>query len=94
MNNIITAEKLKKYFSITAEALEKVKNSPIDEKRKEHAADFLDMCQRYYDDARHFEKKGEWVLAYGALNYAHAWLDAGARLGFFEVHDNELFTAD
>ena len=95
MNNIITAEKLKKYFSITAEALEKVKDSPIDEKRKEHAADFLNMCQRYYDDARHFEKKGDIVTAFACLNYAHGWLDAGARLGLFDVGgDSTLFSVD
>ena len=31
--------------------------------------------------------------AYGCINYAHGWLDAGARLGLFETGgDNRLFT--
>ena len=53
------------------------------------------MAQRYYDDAKHFKDKGEIVNAFGALNYAHGWLDAGARLGLFDVGgDNTLFTVD
>jgi hypothetical protein len=35
------------------------------------------------------------VTAFAALNYAHGWLDAGARLGLFDVgKDNVLFTVD
>jgi hypothetical protein len=35
------------------------------------------------------------VNAFAALNYAHGWLDAGARLGLFDVdHDSTLFTVD
>lgn len=94
--DIITKERLKKYFSVTGRALAKAK---IDSEKKinwESAAeDFLDMAKRYYSDAEHFAKKGDVVTAFAALNYAHGWLDAGARLGFFDVgHDSELFTVD
>lgn len=94
--NQITDEKLKKYFDVTGKALKKVK---IAEEKKINwqasAEDFLDMAQRYYDDAKHFKDKGEIVNAFGALNYAHGWLDAGARLGLFDVGgDNTLFTVD
>ncbi len=96
MNSTVTPEKLKKYFDVTGRALKKVKiakPSTIDWEAK--ARDFLDMAQRYYEDARHFEKKGDVVTAFAALNYAHGWLDAGARLGLFDVgHDSELFTID
>ncbi|MEK6857726.1 MAG: DUF357 domain-containing protein, partial [Nanoarchaeota archaeon] len=62
---------------------------------KKNAEDFLDMAQRYFSDAKHFRDKGDVVTAFAALNYAHGWLDAGARLGFFDVeHDSELFTVD
>jgi uncharacterized protein len=90
----ITLEKLEKAFAITQEALDQVRKSPKDPERKKEADDFLDMATRYYDDARHFQQKEEWVLAYGALNYAHAWLDAGARIGLFHVKDSRLFTVD
>ncbi|HIG93648.1 MAG: hypothetical protein QT02_C0002G0051 [archaeon GW2011_AR9] len=90
----ITIQKLNQYFSITKEALEKVKIA-LDEKRLEQARDFLDMAQRYYDDAHYFmDKKENYVLAFAALNYAHGWLDAGARIGLFKVKDNRLFTVD
>ena len=92
MNQMITPEKLQQYFSITGEALSKAKVA-LDEKRKEQAADFLDMAQRYFQDAHYFvEKKKDFVLAFAALNYAHGWLDAGARIGLFKVKDSRLFT--
>ncbi|MBU0456846.1 MAG: DUF357 domain-containing protein [Nanoarchaeota archaeon] len=94
MKNIITIDHLEKYFSITKEALEKAKTA-FDEKRKENANDFFDMASRYYDDAEYFfKKKEDYVLAFAALNYAHGWLDAGARIGLFKVKDNRLFTVD
>ena len=58
------------------------------------AKDFFDMASRYYSDAGHFRKHNDFVLAFGALNYAHGWLDAGARIKLFDVHDSTLFTVD
>jgi hypothetical protein len=94
---IVTEEKLEHYFDVTGRALKKVKiveNKGIKDSKK-HAADFLDMAQRYYDDAKHFAEKGDIVTAFACLNYAHGWLDAGARIGLFDVgHDSKLFTVD
>ena len=94
ITNEITTEKIEKYFGITGEALEMVKSHEMDIDRVEQANDFLDMAQRYYSDAKHSFNNGDWVLAYGALNYAHGWLDAGARIGLFKVKDSRLFTVD
>ncbi len=94
MNDTVTREKLEKYFKITEEALKKAKSAPKDKNMLSHAEDFLDMIQRYFDDAKHFEKKGDLVTAFAALNYAHGWLDAGARIGLFKVKDSRLFTVD
>ncbi len=92
MNNTITNEKLEKYFDVTSRALAKVKIVSVNRKQAEDA---LDMARRYFEDAKHFRDKGEIVTAFAALNYAHGWLDAGARLGLFDVgHDSELFTVD
>ena len=94
MNNTITQEKLDKYFSITKEALDMAQPA-FDETRREIAADFFDMAQRYYNDAQFFlNEKQDMVLAFAALNYAHGWLDAGARIGLFQVKDSRLFTVD
>ncbi len=94
MNATITLAKLNHYFSLTHEALQKARPA-FDKKRLAQAADFFDMAQRYYDDAKYFlDKKQDAVLAFAALNYAHGWLDAGARLGLFKVRDSRLFTVD
>lgn len=94
MKNKISLEKIERYFSITKEALEKA-GSNLDEERKKDAEDFLDMASRYYQDAHYFlEEKDDYVLAFAALNYAHGWLDAGARIGLFKVKDSRLFTVD
>jgi len=94
--NTITDEKLARYFSITEKALNKVKivsKGTIDFKKS--ALDFLDMATRYFNDAKYFSQQGDIVTAFAALNYAHGWLDAGARLGLFDVgHDSKLFTVD
>ena len=57
------------------------------------AEDFLQMARAYYEDALHFRDKGEPEKALANVNYAHGWLDAGARLGLFDVgQDDQLFT--
>lgn len=94
MKRTITKAKLGQYFSITKEALEKAKIA-LDETRLKQAEDFFDMASRYYQDAGFFYKEqGNFVLAFAALNYAHGWLDAAARIGLFKVKDSRLFTVD
>jgi hypothetical protein len=91
----ISDERLQKYFSITTEAFieaDKSKNRLPDFSKQR--VDFLDMIKRYIDDAHFFKEKNDYVNAFAALSYAHGWLDAGARLGLFDVHDNRLFTVD
>ena len=38
------------------------------------------------------KEKDDFVNAFGALNYAHGWIDSGVRLGIFNVYDDKLFT--
>ena len=94
MKNTITDEKLKKYFSITKEALAMAEKSDNRTNLNDERIDFLDMIKRYVSDAEHFKEKNDYINAFAALNYAHGWLDAGARLGIFDVHDSRLFTVD
>ena len=96
VDNIITKEKVEKYFDVTGRALKKVKIvSPSKTHLNGASKDFLDMAQRYYDDAKHFFEKGDYINAFAALNYSHGWLDSGARIGLFDVdHDSVLFTVD
>ena len=92
--NVVCDKRLDKYFDITGRALEKVKSSEKDAERAKEAADFLDMAEREISDAKHFREQGNYVLALAAVNYAHAWLDAGVRIGLFKVKDSELFASD
>ena len=98
INREISEELLEKNFDVADRALKKVKIVNVDRKEiawRESAEDFLDMAQRYIKDAHYFLEKGDVARAFGALNYAHGWLDAGARLGLFDVDkDSELFTVD
>ena len=89
MKTEITKERLDKEFQITGRALKAVEITD-DEGKK-----LLDFAQRYFKDAEFFREKGDWASAFGALNYAHAWLDAGAVLGLFNVDkDKEVFVVD
>jgi uncharacterized protein len=91
MDNVITEEKLKKYFDLTERGLVEVRANVVAGKEVE-AKEIIEMVENYVSDARHFEGKGDWVNAFAALNYAHGWLDSGVRLGVFDVDDDKLFT--
>ena len=90
----ITKEKIEKYFSVTEKAFKEAKKAKNRTKLASERDDFLDMIERYISDAHHFYDKDQVVDAFAALNYAHGWLDAGARLGLWDVHDSKLFTVD
>ena len=83
-----------KDIDITRRALDKVRIiAPEPSYIFRQAEDFLNMARSYYEDAMHFRDNGDSVRALACVNYAHGWLDAGARLGFFEVSaDDRLFT--
>ena len=91
MNKEITLDKLRKYFALTGLALEKVKGNIFPGKEAE-AKEIIDMASNYISDANHFKEKDDFVNAFGALNYAHGWIDSGVRLGIFNVYDDKLFT--
>lgn len=93
MQNTITDQKLDKYFQITQEALA-LATVNINPDNHAAALEALDMVERYVSDAQHFRTKGDYVNAFAALNYAHGWLDCGARNKLFDVHDSRLFTVD
>tara|TARA_Y100000310_G_scaffold332019_1_gene406742 strand:+ start:1260 stop:1541 length:282 start_codon:yes stop_codon:yes gene_type:complete len=88
-------EKLVKYFDVTKRALEKVKLvGDLSDQQKTKALDILDLSKRYYEDAVHFNGRNDFVNAFGAVVYSHAFLDIGCRLELFDVDDNELFMVD
>ena len=91
MQNTISQEKLNKYKDLTTKALSIVRKSIIKGKQKQ-AKEIINMVSNYLSDADFFEKKGDFVNAFAAINYAHGWLDSGVRLDIFKVKDDKLFT--
>ena len=87
----VTIEKLEKYWLISSKALDIARRKVAPGKAKE-ADEILNMVSAYLSDAKHFEKLGHLVNALAAINYAHGWLDCGARLKIFNVKDTKLFT--
>ena len=89
----VTGERVRKYLSITGKALTQIRHvSPKNTHNEKIAKDFLLMATSYYNDAKHFYGKGSLVDAFACINYAHGWLDAGARLGLWDTGGSELFT--
>jgi len=92
MKNEISREKLDRYFDLTTRGLAECRKAVV-VGRESDAEEIFDMVSNYLSDAGHFDsEKGDMVLAFAALNYAHGWLDCGVRLGVFEVSDRDLFT--
>lgn len=85
---------VEKDIGLTERALAKVKLAPPKRSHlRKVAEDFLTMARSYCEDAKHFREKGELDKALANINYAHGWLDAGARVGLFDVgEDDHLFT--
>jgi len=82
-----------KDLGVTERALAKAKVIiPERSHLRKAAEDFMTMARAYYEDAKHFRDRGELEKSLAVIYYAHAWLDAGARLGFFDVGlDDTLF---
>jgi len=92
--NVISDEKIDKYLGITKAALDKLKIAAPDRSfGKKMADDFLNMAVSYYNDAVHFRETGDLINAFASVNYAHGWIDCGARIGLFDAFgDDKLFT--
>ena len=94
--NEIKKAKLDKYFSTTEQAIKDAQKNLTKAKGvcinlDDIAKEFLEVAKNYFSDAKHFQKKGDGITAFAALNYAHGWLDAGVKLGLFKVKDSKLF---
>jgi len=90
----LTAARVDRYLKLTQRALSKLKIAPPPRSYlRELAEDFLKMARAYAGDAATFRRQGALADAFACVNYAHGWLDAGARLGLFDVGgDDQLFT--
>jgi len=87
-------EKTDRYETLLAGALNAAEVAPQEGTPLfEMALECREMAQSYLDDGRHFRAEGDPVNALAAFSYGHGWMDAGARIGLFEIPaDSELFT--
>jgi hypothetical protein len=87
-------EKVDRYEALLAEALAAAEPiPPAGTPLADAAADYEGMARSYLEDGRHFRDRDDPVNALAAFSYGHAWLDAGARIGLFDVPDEgHLFT--
>ena len=94
ISDIVTKEKLEHYLDLTRRA--RAKATPIHEQNtpeSEQLIVIMRMADDYASDAKHFMDTGDYVRAFGAINYAHAWIDAGVKLRLLDGHgDDNLFT--
>ena len=90
----LTTERVERYIALTSNALAKLRiAAPERSFNRRLADDFLTMARSYFEDAKEFARKGDMVNAFACVNYAHGWLDSGARIGLFDVGgDDQLFT--
>ena len=71
-------------------AEKRIAEKKIENKKEfEKAKEFLEMAKAYLDDSLHFLNKKDYIRAIACIYYAHAWLDAGARLGFWKPNKKE-----
>lgn len=71
-------KKVKEELERTKFALEELR---VEDSKKAKSLERL--VRSYYEDARHFYEKGEFLKAFELFSYTWGLLDAGARLGIF-----------
>jgi len=87
-------EKTDRYEGLLAEAVDAAEIAPpAGTPMHDAAEECAEMATSYLEDGRHFRQEDDWVNALASFSYGHAWLDAGARIGLFDVPtDGHLFT--
>ena len=89
----VTREKVEQYLALTAEARAKATPMAKTDVDVARLTSMMRMCDDYQADAKHFLEQGDLVRAFGAINYAHAWIDAAVKIGLLDGHDDDtLFT--
>lgn len=87
-------EKTDRYEDLLAAALDEANFAVAEGTHLDEAArECEEMARSYLTDGRHFRAEGDLVNALASFAYGHGWLDAGVRIGLFDVPDeSELFT--
>ncbi|MDP6900263.1 MAG: DUF357 domain-containing protein [Candidatus Thalassarchaeaceae archaeon] len=90
----VTEELIDQYLNLTNAA--RAKATPIHETgtpEAERLGIMMEMADAYTSDAKWFQVNGDLVRAFGAINYAHAWIDCAVKIGLLDGHgDDAMFT--
>ncbi|MFB6220637.1 MAG: DUF357 domain-containing protein [Halolamina sp.] len=89
-------EKTDRYAEMLADALAAAEPAaPPGTPLGDAAAETYEMADSYLDDGQHFRDIDDPVNALASFSYGYGWLDAGVRLGLFDIpEDTELFTTE
>ncbi|RDI70857.1 DUF357 domain-containing protein [Halopelagius longus] len=87
-------EKTDRYEGMLADALSEADPAvPAGTPLGDAAEECREMALSYLEDGRHFRADDDWVNALASFSYGYGWLDAGVRMGLFDVpDDSHLFT--
>lgn len=89
----LSKEQVSRYIAISKEARAKATQKDLDDQQEKNLESMMRMFDDYLSDAEHFLSEGDLVRAFGAVNYAHAWIDSAVRIGLMDGHgDDRLFT--
>jgi hypothetical protein len=90
----VTADLIERYLGLTQAARDKA--TPLhstDSEEGKRLDVMMEMADSYTSDAKWFAQQGDLVRAFGAINYAHAWIDCAVKIGLLDGHgDDEMFT--
>ncbi|WP_049984850.1 DUF357 domain-containing protein [Halobellus rufus] len=89
-------EKTDRYEGMFAEALSEAEIAvPASTPLGEAASEIREMALSYLEDGRHFRENDDPVNALASFSYGYGWLDAGVRMGLFEIpEETHLFTME
>ena len=82
-------QRCKKYRELTKSSLKEIKIS-VQKTGSfyEIVKDFISMTENYLSDGEYYEKQQKYDIALASYSYAHAWLDALARMGLIDTNNN------
>lgn len=91
MKTEISEELLDQYFELARTALDDVQDARI-LGDSDMVEDTVSLASSYVEDAAHFRSEDNYLLAYGALNFAHGLLDGLVRSEQVDVYNPDVFT--
>ena len=92
-NDRITKRRVLYYIKLSKEARGNATSLATTDLERENLTKMLRMFDDYLSDSEHFLENGDFVRAFGAVNYAHAWIDCAVKTGLLDGHgDDRLFT--